>query len=107
MKAIPRLLALTGILLATPAAATADRPPNILFILTDNLGARITELATQPARREHLRKEMQRFLPAAIARDTVEKDAYWNYLTGIVEDLGRKAPTPLASAGCPPTDDQD
>ena len=38
MKILPTLLALTGALLTTAAAASTDRPPNILFIMTDDLG---------------------------------------------------------------------
>ncbi len=62
------------------------------------LRTRIEELATQPALREDFREEMRRFLPASLARDTVEKEAYWSYLTGVVEDLGRKALAALPSA---------
>jgi len=63
------------------------------------LRTRLEELATQPALREDFRKEMRRFLPATLARETVEKEAYWSYLTGVVEDLGRKA-----LAALPPAD---
>jgi predicted nucleotidyltransferase component of viral defense system len=62
------------------------------------LRSRIKELSTRSACREDFRREMQRFLPASIVRDTVDKDDYWTYLTGGVEDVGRKALTALASA---------
>jgi hypothetical protein len=62
------------------------------------LRSRIKELSTRSACREDFRREMQRFLPASIVRDTVDKDDYWTYLTGVVEDVGRKALTALASA---------
>jgi hypothetical protein len=37
---------------------------------------RSKDLSTRPACREDFRREMRRFLPASIARDTVEKDDY-------------------------------
>ncbi len=52
---------------------------------------RIEALHARPESREDFLKEMSRFLPAATVRDTVAKEAYWTYLTGVVEDLGRKA----------------
>lgn len=36
------------------------------------LRSRIKELSTGPACRKEFRREMQRFLPASVARDTVE-----------------------------------
>jgi cation diffusion facilitator CzcD-associated flavoprotein CzcO len=59
---------------------------------------RIKDLSTRPACREDFRCEMRRFLPESIARDTVEKDDYWSYLTGVVEDVGRKALAALPPA---------
>jgi len=56
-------------------------------LLTD----RLDSMKTQPAMREDFIKEMQRFLPAATLRDTIGKEPYWNYLTGVVEELGRMA----------------
>ena len=38
MKTLPALLALTGALLTTASAASTERPPNILFIMADDLG---------------------------------------------------------------------
>ena len=38
MKTIPTLLACTGAWLATTVATPTERPPNILFIMTDDLG---------------------------------------------------------------------
>ena len=52
---------------------------------------RTAALQTQPAMREDFMKEMRRFLPAATVRDTIEKEAYWSFLVGLVEDLGKKA----------------
>lgn len=56
-------------------------------LLTD----RLDSLRTQPAMREDFIKEMQRFLPAATIRDTIGKEPYWVYLTGVIEDLAMKA----------------
>ena len=47
-------------------------------------------------------KEMRRFLPAATVRDTIEKEAYWTYLTQVVEDLGRQTITALKAGSHPP-----
>lgn len=55
------------------------------------LTERTAALQTQPAMREDFMKEMRRFLPAATVRDTIEKEAYWSFLVGLVEDLGKKA----------------
>lgn len=52
---------------------------------------RIEALHARPESREDFLKEMSRFLPVATVRETVSKEAYWTYLTGVVEDLGRKA----------------
>ena len=55
------------------------------------LEERLTALGTQPEIRAAFMKEMRRFLPAAIVRDTLERDSYWAYLTRVVIDLGRQA----------------
>lgn len=55
------------------------------------LEERLTALGTQPEIRAAFMKEMRRFLPAAIVRDTLEQDSYWAYLTRVVIDLGRQA----------------
>jgi predicted nucleotidyltransferase component of viral defense system len=65
------------------------------FILA--LEARLTRLRGQPDVRADFMKEMQRFLPAAAVRDTIEKEPYWNYLTQVVTDLGQKAVVALKS----------
>jgi hypothetical protein len=38
-------------------------------------------------------KEMQRFLPAATVRETVEQESYWEYLTELVRSEGARAMT--------------
>ncbi len=55
------------------------------------LETRLTALRTQPEMRKDFMKEMRRFLPAATVRDTIDREPYWDYLTQIVTELGRKA----------------
>jgi hypothetical protein len=55
------------------------------------LDDRITALKSQPAMRADFMKEMRRFLPTATVRDTIEKETFWTYLTGVVEDLVARA----------------
>ena len=55
------------------------------------LEARLTGLRKEPDMRAHFLEEMRRFLPVATVRDTLEKQAYWTYLTQIVTELGQKA----------------
>lgn len=59
------------------------------------LGGRINALQTEPARRGDFMKELRRFLPAATVRETIEQEQYWTYLTGVLEDLARKATATL------------
>ncbi len=56
----------------------------------DLLQERITALQTTSETREDFMKEMRRFLPAATVRETIENEAYWSFLTDLVDDLGRK-----------------
>lgn len=58
---------------------------------TTLLQERTAALRSQPSMREDFMKEMRRFLPAATVRDTIEKEAYWTYLTGVIGELGQKA----------------
>jgi hypothetical protein len=55
------------------------------------LEERLTALGTQPEIRAEFMKEMRRFLPASLVRDTLERDSYWAYLTRVVTESGRKA----------------
>ena len=55
------------------------------------LEERLATLNTQPEIRTAFMKEMRRFLPAAMVRDTLERDSYWAYLTRVVTELGSKA----------------
>ncbi|MEX0671384.1 MAG: nucleotidyl transferase AbiEii/AbiGii toxin family protein [Pirellulales bacterium] len=61
------------------------------------LEARLTGLRGQPAMRADFMAEMRRFLPAATVRDTIDKEPYWNSLTQVVTELGRKAVVALRS----------
>ena len=56
-----------------------------------SLTERTASLHTQPVMREDFMKEMRRFLPATTVRDTVEKEAYWSFLTDRVDELCKKA----------------
>lgn len=56
-----------------------------------SLDARLAALLAQPDMRGEFIKEMRRFLPVGVVRDTIEKEPYWSYLTDVVTDLGRKA----------------
>ena len=53
---------------------------------SESLEERIGSLSEQPEMRKDFVKEMRRFLPIAMI-ETVERDDYWTYLTGVIEDL--------------------
>jgi predicted nucleotidyltransferase component of viral defense system len=55
------------------------------------LKARLSTLDAAPAARRDVVKEMQRFLPAATVRETVEQESYWRYLTELVRSEGASA----------------
>jgi len=57
------------------------------------LKARLSALSADPAVRRDFVKEMQRFLPAATVRETVEQESYWKYLTDLVRSEGASAIT--------------
>jgi predicted nucleotidyltransferase component of viral defense system len=48
------------------------------------LQARLSTFTADPSVRRDFVREMQRFLPAATVRETVEQKSYWDYLTGLV-----------------------
>ena len=52
---------------------------------------RLLAMNADPEIRTEFMKEMRRFLPAAVVRDTVEKEAYWSFLTGVVDEQVKKA----------------
>lgn len=55
------------------------------------LQERTTALKTQSAYRDDFVKEMRRFLPATVVRDTVEKDPWWSYLTQVIDEQAAQA----------------
>jgi hypothetical protein len=55
------------------------------------LRGRIGSLKTDPLLHEDFIKEMQRFLPAAVVRDTVSQAAWWSYLMSVLEEKARMA----------------
>jgi predicted nucleotidyltransferase component of viral defense system len=55
------------------------------------LKARLCALKAAPAIRRDFVKEMQRFLPAATVRETVEQESYWEYLAEVVRCEGARA----------------
>lgn len=57
------------------------------------LKGRLSALKADPAVRRDFVKEMQRFLPAATVRETVEQETYWGYLTELVRSEGARAMT--------------
>jgi hypothetical protein len=61
------------------------------------LETRLAALRGQPDTRTDFIKEMRRFLPAAVIRDTIEKASYWTYLTQVVTELGQRAVATLKS----------
>ncbi len=59
--------------------------------LVESLEERQAALRERPEMRADFVKEMSRFLPAAVVSETVEKEVYWEYLTGVVDELVRVA----------------
>lgn len=54
------------------------------------LKGRLAALKSDPGIRRDFVREMQRFLPATTARETVEQAAYWEFLTELVQSEGKK-----------------
>jgi predicted nucleotidyltransferase component of viral defense system len=50
------------------------------------LRSRTDRLIRDPAMRLDFVKEMQRFLPSHVVANTVEKESFWVYVTGLVQD---------------------
>ena len=61
------------------------------------LETRLAGLRTQPALRTAFVKEMSRFLPPAVVRDTLSKKPCWSFLVQAVSELGGKAVAALKS----------
>jgi len=55
------------------------------------LEGRIESLRSKPEVRTNFIKEMQRFLPVQTVKETVEREEFWEFLTGQVEELARLA----------------
>jgi predicted nucleotidyltransferase component of viral defense system len=56
-----------------------------------NLKERLAAMKMQPEIRADFRKEMRRFLPVAVARETIEKETYWKFLIGVIDEQASKA----------------
>lgn len=55
------------------------------------LRSRVQDLKTQPETREDFVREIRRFLPAAVVRDTLEKETYWTYLIQVIDEQATQA----------------
>jgi len=71
-----------------PLKISDHKRKNVAFIAA--LETRLAALRGNPETRADFLREMRRFLPAAVVRDTVEKEPYWRYLTQVVMELGHK-----------------
>lgn len=56
---------------------------------------RLSDLKGLSAMRTEFVKEMRRFLPAAMVRDTIEKDVYWEYLVRTAAEQAARATATL------------
>lgn len=65
----------------------------------DLLRTRIQGLKSNPEMRRDFIKEMHRFLPAATVRGTVETEAYWSYLTQLLNEQAQFALQALSVSG--------
>ncbi len=55
------------------------------------LRIRLQDLKNLSEMRDDFVKEMRRFLPAAMVRDTVEKETYWVYLVQVIDEQAKRA----------------
>jgi len=55
------------------------------------LRSRVQDLNTQPETRDDFVREIRRFLPAAVVRDTLEKETYWTYLIQVIDEQATRA----------------
>ena len=55
------------------------------------LRERVNGLKTLPEMRTGFVKEMRRFLPAAVVRDTIDKETYWTFLTQVIGEQSERA----------------
>jgi len=56
-----------------------------------NLKERLAAMKIQPEIRADFMKEMRRFLPVAVARETIEQETYWKFLIGVIDEQANKA----------------
>jgi predicted nucleotidyltransferase component of viral defense system len=57
----------------------------------ESIQSRVHGLKSQPKMRDDFVKQIRRFLPAAMVRETVEKEAYWAYLVQVIEEQTTRA----------------
>lgn len=62
---------------------------------------RAASLKNDPAIVKEFRKEMQRFLPNQIVKETVLNDNFWNYLSGLLNDYRQQLHQVLTGSGSP------
>jgi hypothetical protein len=52
---------------------------------------RVASIRTDSTMQQEFLREMQRFLPVAVVRDTLSQPAWWSYLTSVLADQARLA----------------
>jgi hypothetical protein len=57
----------------------------------DQIRLRTASLADDPSVRMAFIDEMRRFLPAKLATETLEKEDFWAYLSGLIKEEGQRA----------------
>jgi predicted nucleotidyltransferase component of viral defense system len=62
---------------------------------------RAASLKNDPAIVKEFRKEMQRFLPNHIVKETVLNDNFWNYLSGLLDDYRQQLHQVLTGSASP------
>lgn len=62
---------------------------------------RAASLKNDPAIVKEFRKEMQRFLPNQIVKETVLNDNFWNYLSGLLDDYRQQLQQVLTGSSSP------
>jgi len=65
----------------------------------DLLTAPCQSLADEPDRYAGFKQEMRRFLPAALVTDTVEKPAFWQFVTAAIHEECQRATHYLLAGG--------
>ena len=85
-------LAQQGVVLPAPLIPMKiwDHKRDVAGLIT-LLEERFAALNTQHEIRAEFIKEMRRYLPATIVRETIERDFYWVYLVRAITELVRQA----------------